>query len=44
MEFEIILKNLERRNPDIMKCDLILCTKFIMEHKNRNKFEEEILN
>jgi len=43
MEVEIILKNLERRNPNVMKCDLINCAKFIMEHKDRKKLEENIL-
>ncbi len=43
METEVILRNLKRRNPIIMECDLILCTRFIMEHKKRSKFEGEIL-
>ena len=33
-----ILGNLIIRNKNIMKCDLISCCKFIIEHKDENNF------
>ena len=44
MEFEEILKHLERRNPNVMRGDLIGCAKFIMEHPDRTEFEKKMLN
>ena len=44
MKKEEIIKHLERRNQKVMCVDLVSCAEFIMEHKDRVKFEKEILN